>query len=176
MEHALLGFLRLRPMYGYELHRHLSDPQGLGLVWKMKQSHLYALLAKLEAAGYITAVMEPQPHRPSRKVFRLTKAGARAYRTWIRSPVPQARSMRQEFMLKLHFAGLEGGSLAVDLVERQREACQGWLRMQQEALDQTGGKRSFPGLVRSFRQSQLEAMLGWLDLCQQTLPAIQPRT
>jgi hypothetical protein len=79
-------------------------------------------------------------------------------------------------MLKLHFAGLEGGSLAVDLVERQREACQGWLRMQQEALDETGGKRSFPSLVRSFRQSQLEAMLGWLDLCQQALPAIQPRT
>ena len=68
-EHALLGFLRRRPMYGYEIHQQLTHPTGLGLVWRLKQSQLYALLAKLEEAGYVTTTIEPQETRPPRKIF-----------------------------------------------------------------------------------------------------------
>jgi PadR family transcriptional regulator AphA len=175
-EHALLGFLRLRPMHGYELYRRLSDPEGLGLVWKMKQSHLYALLAKLEAERLIVAELQPQPNRPPRKVFRLTRTGGQAYRTWVRSPVSRPRSMRQEFLVKLYFASLEGESTARALVERQKETWREWLRSQDEPPGEPGEMQSFPAFVRSFRLGQLEAMLGWLDLCQQTPPAIQPRT
>ena len=53
-EHALLGFLHQQPTHGYEIHRRLSDSEGLGLVWHVKQNKLYALLAKLESKGYVT--------------------------------------------------------------------------------------------------------------------------
>ena len=49
VEQALLGFLTGRPMYGYEIHQCLSQPAGLGRVWRVKQSQAYALLARLEA-------------------------------------------------------------------------------------------------------------------------------
>src|SRR5438093_383044 len=52
VEHALLGFLQQQPMHGYEIYQHLAGLAGLGLVWQVKQSHLYALLDKLEADGY----------------------------------------------------------------------------------------------------------------------------
>lgn len=81
-EHALLGFLRQRPMYGYEIHQQLSEPSGLGLVWQLKQSQLYALLAKLEQEGYVTTSPEPQQTRPPRKMFELTPAGSNAFLTW----------------------------------------------------------------------------------------------
>ena len=34
IEYALLGFLRQQPRHGYEIYQQLSDPTGLGLVWR----------------------------------------------------------------------------------------------------------------------------------------------
>src|SRR5258706_15088282 len=50
MEYALLGLIRARPMHAYELSQQLASGEALGRVWRLKQSHLYALLSKLEAA------------------------------------------------------------------------------------------------------------------------------
>src|SRR4051812_40584710 len=87
-EHALLGFLRQQPMYGYEIHQQLSESAGLGLVWRLKQSQLYALLGKLEQEGYIVATLEAQDARPPRKVYRLTGSGHLAFLEWVQTPVP----------------------------------------------------------------------------------------
>ncbi len=37
IEHALLGFLRQRPMHAYEIHQTLLRAEALGLVWHLKQ-------------------------------------------------------------------------------------------------------------------------------------------
>ena len=83
VELALLGFLHQQPMHGYEIHQHLAGLAGLGLVWQVKQSHLYALLDKLEADGYIAGHQHVQDTRPPRKIFRLTSAGRKAFRDWL---------------------------------------------------------------------------------------------
>jgi PadR family transcriptional regulator AphA len=66
IEHALLGLLRRGPMHAYEMHRMLLQSEALGLVWRLKQSQLYALLGRLEEAGYVAGVVEAQPARPPR--------------------------------------------------------------------------------------------------------------
>ena len=68
VEHALLGFLHERPMHGYEIHQHLAGLAGLGLVWQVKQSHLYAMLDKLEGDGYIAGRQQSQDARPPRRI------------------------------------------------------------------------------------------------------------
>ncbi len=55
MEYILLGLVFKQPMYGYEIHQLLSQPEGLGLIWHLKQSQLYALLEKLEKDGLLEA-------------------------------------------------------------------------------------------------------------------------
>src|SRR3712207_5615002 len=102
IEHALLGLLHDKPMHGYELYQQLMEPGGLWLVWRMKQSQLYALLARLEEEGYLVAELQPQAARPPRKIFHLTPAGLQAYQGWLASPVTHGRSMRQEFLAKLY--------------------------------------------------------------------------
>ena len=77
MEHALLGLVRQRPMYAYEIHQTLAQAEALGLVWQLKQSQTYALLARLEDAGYLASTLEAQDSRPPRKVLQLTPAGRR---------------------------------------------------------------------------------------------------
>jgi DNA-binding PadR family transcriptional regulator len=153
IEYALLGFLRHGPLHGYEIHRQLSDPAGLGLVWRLKQSQLYALLSKLEDAGYVTAAVEPQAARPPRKVFELTRSGREAFLDWVHSPVLHGREVRLHFLTKLYFAQREGREVAARLIEGQRAVCRGWLAVQ-------------------FRVAQIEAMLGWLDECQQAIAGL----
>ena len=174
IEYALLGFMRQHPVHGYELHQQLSDPAGLGLVWRLKQSQLYALLGKLEEEGYVTATLKPQETRPTRRVFRLTKSGRDAYLDWVKSPVLHGREIRQEFLAKLYFARQEGPDLVAQLVERQREASQDWLAAQRAHAKKIHDTQPYEWLVCQFRIGQIEAMLAWLDTCEQARAATRP--
>src|SRR5262245_48213282 len=111
-EFALLGFLRQQPMYGYEIHQKLLEATGLGLVWRLKQSQLYALLIKLEREGFVTVTLEHQEARPPRKMFELTEAGRNAFLDWVQQPVAQGRKLRLDFLAKLYFARFEGVEVA----------------------------------------------------------------
>ena len=171
VEHALLGFLRERPMHGYEIHQLMIDPAGLGLVWQVKQSHLYAMLDKLESDGFITGRQETQNMRPPRRVFRLTPLGRRAFQAWLSRPVSHGREVRLEFMAKLYFARREGPERAAGLLKLQREVCSDW-RATFEAQSKTpGADPDYGRLVRQFRLGQIEAMIAWLDQCAESLSA-----
>ena len=95
MEYALLGFLQEEPMHAYEMHHQLHSAEALGLVWRIKQSQLYALLARLEEVGYLTTVTAPQETRPARKMLYLTEAGRAAFEEWRETPVYHGRELRQ---------------------------------------------------------------------------------
>lgn len=168
-EYALLGFLRQQPMHGYEIHRRLSESEGLGLVWHVKQNQLYALLGKLEDKGYVTIELEAQENRPARKVFHLTEAGHQAFLEWVQNPVKKAQKLRLDFLAKLYFARLEDAALTGKLIERQRAACQAWLATQHREAEETRQSRPYDWLVHKFRVGQLQAMLNWLDTCRQVL-------
>ncbi len=168
-EHALLGFLRQGPMHGYEILQRLHDPDGPGLAWRMKQPHLYALLARLEAEGYVTGARPSRSH-PPRRPLRLTDRGRRAFLTWLRTPVDQPRRMRQEFLLKLFFAQRESRPATRRLLSLQRAACRAWLT-RQRAETPPGGRGSYPSLVHAFRTGQIKAMLTWIDKCERDVAA-----
>ena len=168
-EYALLGFLRRRPMHGYEIHQQLSNSTGLGLVWRLKQSRLYALLTKLEERGYVTTTLELQESRPPRKIFELTDQGREAYLTWIQSPVERGRRLRLDFLAKLYFSQQEGATAVQTLISRQRAACQNWLAEEQAQAEHLQNSQPFDWLVHEFRISQTRAMLAWLDTCEEIL-------
>jgi PadR family transcriptional regulator AphA len=171
IEHALLGYLNQRPMHGYEISQHLANSEGLGAVWRLKQSQLYALLSKLEEKGYITATIEPQDARPPRKVYHLTEEGKITFMKWIQSPVLHGRQIRLDFLAKLYFARRVDISLAKALIERQREVCYGWLDElhSSDPLLPSEGDSSYEWLVNQYREGQVQATLKWLDLCWDTL-------
>ena len=167
IEYALLGYLYRQPMHGYEIHHKFLADDGLGLVWQLKQSQLYALLTKLEQRGYITATLEPQDARPPRKVLHLTTDGQAAFLDWLRKPVPQGRKMRMEFMAKLYFARQIEPEIVAILIDGQRHICREWLASLRTQADVLSAERPFEWLVYQFRVGQVEAMLHWLDVCDQ---------
>ena len=72
---ALLGFVRRQPRHGYDIYRQLSQAPELRAVWRVKQSRLYALLARREGAWPLLAPHQPPVRRPARKGIRATEAG-----------------------------------------------------------------------------------------------------
>lgn len=164
----MLGFFRQESKHGYAVHQALSDPAGLGPVWRIKLSRLYALLNKLEEAGYLTSTTEPQEKRPPRKVFHLTAEGEAVFLSWIQRPVRHGRLLRLEFLIKLYFARLEGEEAAARLLAAQREQCHEWLAIEREIInEEIAGGRRYGRLVHAFRSGQLQAMLNWINYCQE---------
>ncbi len=163
MEHALLGFLRDEPMHAYEMYQQLHQAEALGLVWRIKQSQLYALLARLEEAGYLTMVMAPQETRPARKMLHLTPLGRDAFERWRATPVYHGRELRQEFLAKLYFAQLQGLVHVENLIEAQRALCHTMFAAMQARSD--AAKQPYARLVYEFRGSQIKASFEWLEQC-----------
>jgi DNA-binding PadR family transcriptional regulator len=169
LEHALLGFLCEEPMHAYEMHQHLRRAEALGLVWRIKQSQLYALLARLEEVGYLTTVTAPQETRPARKMLHLTPAGRAAFERWRTTPVEHGRELRQEFLAKLYFAQRAGTGCVEKLVDAQRAACRSMLLALQARA--AAAKEPYARLVYEFRCSQVKAWFEWLDRCEALLPS-----
>jgi PadR family transcriptional regulator AphA len=173
-EHALLGCLWDRPMHAYEMHRTMMEARALGLVWRLKQAQLYALLARLEEAGYLATTTETQGTRPPRKILHLTEPGRQAYQTWLHSPVEHGRDFRIEFLAKLFFAQQDDPDTVAALVDTQRKACETWLVDLRERMQHLADTQPFERLVQEFRAGQIEAILRWLDTCALTLAPGEP--
>jgi PadR family transcriptional regulator AphA len=169
LEHALLGFVRHQPMHAYEIHQKLAQSTDLGRVWHLKQSHLYALLGRLEEAGYVVTTTEIQGARPPRKMLSLTPAGRAAFERWQVTPVAHGRDFRLEFLAKLYFAGESGLETVNELIDAQRSVSRGWLADLRAQADALSADRRYDWLVLEFRIQQIEAILSWLDTCAAAL-------
>lgn len=104
LEFILLGFIAQGPIHGYDLYKKMCEADGISLVWRVKQSHLYALLDKLVINGMLTTKIVAGDVFPSRKEFKITEKGRNEVHAWLTSPVHHGRDLRQEFLAKIFFA------------------------------------------------------------------------
>jgi len=171
LENVLLGFLWQGPQYGYQLHQMLSDLSGLGLIWRVKQSHVYALLEKLEKAGFVSSKVGPGRGEtlPPRRNYTLTEMGRAAYRSWLESPVARPHQMRQEFLAKLHFALQDSPETTHQLIDRQWQAYKDWLVHLEARRQAAVDSPRFEQMVLRYRIGQVQAILSWLETVKKDL-------
>lgn len=176
LEYALLSLLRREPLHAYEMYQRLRRGELLGHIWQLKQSHLYALLARLEDHGLIAGSTEFQGARPPRRMLRLTGEGAAAYSAWVTSPVRHGRDFRLAFLAKLACAASEGPSTVAELITRQRATCATWLTDLHARIAAIPNQQPYDRLVIEFRAGQITAILTWLERCEQELLRDAPST
>ena len=166
LEQALLGLLMQGPMHGYDLHRRAKEE--LGRIWHMGISNIYGALKQLEEAGHVESTLSPQDSRPTRKIYRITRAGRKSFRDWARQPVPNMRRLRVEFLAKLYFLHTLGLKGTDKLIADQETICQA--RIAQLERSAAGhDPQDFDRLVFDFRRRQIEAILNWLEMCRKEL-------
>ncbi|MCC6147866.1 MAG: PadR family transcriptional regulator [Anaerolineaceae bacterium] len=168
-EFVLLGLLEQRPMHGYDLFKALDRLEGVGLVWRVKQSRLYALLDRLEGEGLLSGKVVPSQNRPDRREYQLTEEGHARFETWRASPVGHLRDVRQEFLARLYFALQAGQDSARSLVSAQRDCCRRWMDEMAAQAVLLGEDRLYEILVLRYRISQAGALLEWLDVCERQI-------
>lgn len=165
IEHALLGLVRQHPLHGYEIYQRLKVHPTLSLIWNPKQSQVYAILKKLEQAGFLAATVETQEAYPPRRVLRLTQEGTAALKHWFSRPVRRWEDVQREFPVRLFFAQNSIDDTARNLVEQQRSVSRTWLTELQQRMRSLTACQSSEWLLIQFRMHQVQGFLNWLDHC-----------
>jgi PadR family transcriptional regulator, regulatory protein AphA len=172
LEQVFLGLLSQHPTHAYDLFRLVSHDTDLRLIWRLKESHVYAILSKLEQEQFVAGEVIPQGTRPPRKLLHLTPAGEQLFLTWKRTPVQRARAFRQEFLAKLYFALEDGPQSTGELLHQQIHTCEQRYQDLHQELASLSSERTFAHAVLHFRVIQMEAILSWLHaLSSSYLPA-----
>ena len=103
LRYALLGFLNLGPMTGYDLKRQLD--RSTQNFWHAGLNQIYPTLKKMEDEGWITSSVEPQEGRPDRVVYHMSETGRQEMLDWLAEPLAELPRGRHSGLLKLFFAG-----------------------------------------------------------------------
>ncbi|HEY8089734.1 MAG TPA: PadR family transcriptional regulator [Polyangiaceae bacterium] len=109
---SILGFLEHEPMTGWDLAVEIEDI--IGDFWSVTRSQVYRELKALAAQGLVASMKTgPRDSQP----YRVTEAGRRAFRAWIRRK-PGVPNMRLPLVLQVFFgAAVPPEDLARSLAE-----------------------------------------------------------
>lgn len=171
-EFALLGFLYPGASYGYELHKKITEASGIGMVWGVKMSNLYAQLDKLERKGLIFGNLKSSDAHPARMEYSLTPAGKVTFESWLSQTVDHPRDFRQEFMVRIFFMSRYKSEQMATFIQAQTEECERWIIATNEKGDKLTRKGSFENLVYHFRSLQIQSMVDWLKWILSQLPIL----
>jgi PadR family transcriptional regulator, regulatory protein AphA len=120
LEHAILAFLELQPLSGYDLKKFFD--QSVAHFWSATQSHIYKSLEGSEKKGWVEAKIIPQEGRPNRKEYALTEAGRQELQRWLTTPIP-LEPVRESWLIQVFFAHfLSNEQIAGLFDQRARES------------------------------------------------------
>jgi DNA-binding PadR family transcriptional regulator len=94
----------------------------VGYFWTPARSHVYGLLPRLVALGYVDAHRVEGEDGLERQVYGATAAGRSAVADWLRARDLADGPPRNPFLLKLFFGGLLERDEMVEHVRAQRDA------------------------------------------------------
>jgi PadR family transcriptional regulator, regulatory protein AphA len=161
---AVLGFLYIRPMHGYDLHKHLQA--DLCEVWRVSQSQAYNILRMLEKDNWITATPQPQEKRPDRALLSLTQLGQAEFERWLYAPSPgNAQAIRIAFISRLYFASQIDANLCSNLIQEQARSVESDLDALCRRQAALPADQIYNHLGLELRIRQLYTILNWLETC-----------
>ncbi len=110
LRYAILGFLSMRPLSGYDIKRQFNE--SVRHFWSADQAAIYRTLADLETNALVAHERVEQQTRPDRKVYHITPAGVTSFDAWLTLPAPPV-VRREPLLLKLFFASrMSAGDVA----------------------------------------------------------------
>jgi len=172
-EIAILGILMDSPMHGYQIYKQITSLSDIGVIWKIKIANLYAILKKLESAGFVRSEVIQENNRPAKNRYELTEEGRKLFLHWISNPVKRGRDFRIVFLMKLYFAYQKGEKHVKYLIARQKEACKSWLIKWQLEISSNHEQDGFKPFIIQFRKTQVCAYLEWLEWCENHINSME---
>jgi DNA-binding PadR family transcriptional regulator len=118
LPHIILGFLHYAPASGYDLKK--TFDVTVRHFWPADQSQIYRTLAQLVEKGSAEVEEIVQTGKPNRKVYRITQAGAKELRYWLRA-APSEAPTRNPALVRLFFLGNLGNEAVIGMLDAAEE-------------------------------------------------------
>ena len=171
VRYALLGLLRERRDYGYQLKRRFDE--RVGAIWRLNIGQVYQTLRALERAGLIAEVSDEAEAQAGRRMYRLTPKGARVLDRWLERPPTRPRPLRDEMLIRLLVVGPAGQGEALTRIGEQERLYKRYvarLVAQRRRLLRNGSADGgFGELGLEAALLHGEAHLKWLEHCRRCL-------
>jgi PadR family transcriptional regulator AphA len=119
---------------GYEIRR-MSVEGECSYFVEASYGSIYPALAKMEAEGLVTSLVEQQDGRPAKKVYSITEAGRRAFVDSLFEPLGD-EVFRSPFLLFARFARLLPASLVEERLKEQLAQMDEKIRHLEEAREE----------------------------------------
>jgi len=180
LAHALLGLLNYRPATGYQLKKTFKE--SIYFFWNATLPQIYRTLSEMEKKGWLSAVIEHQKGKPSRKVYKVTRDGLKEFRRWLEEP-PEVPQPKSPMMLKIFFGNqMNKDQLAkhlknikeyhTNLVKKYEKEVKPIIQHYASATDSSGDARYW-ALTLEFGRMHAKMVAEW---CQRLLKTSRNQT
>lgn len=172
--HAVLGLLRNKPAYPYELGNQLQ--RRLGPSWAVNTGQLSQIIKRLEKEGLIERVDGSVGAREDRRIFSITEDGIREFERWFSTSAPNgARLPRRPLLVKISLAGPQHLTEALKQIDSYEDECAAELtRLTSEQAEIIDGPivradDEFLRLALAENIIEKEGQLEWTKLARQKI-------
>lgn len=156
----MLGLLAEGPRSGYDL---LKRAEGsVAHMWAPAKSQLYAVLPRLVDAGLASRRTVRQNGRPDKHVYRVTRAGRDAVRSWLETAPPKSFD---ELLLKVFFAELSSREALLRQLDDYAEVQRAFLA-EYEAISPA---TRYGALTLDYGLELMPSRLRWIDNARRQL-------
>jgi DNA-binding PadR family transcriptional regulator len=175
LKHAILGFLSIKPMTGYDLKK--AFDQSIQYFWPANQSQIYRTLADLKAEGLVEQEVIAREDRLDMKVYRISDNGQDELHEWLSNPLPH-QDYREAFLIQLYFGSKLDDSEVIPLLKQMIQDLQtsqdqltAMYRMYQTKINQVDKPRQlfFSMLTLEYGLESNQTAIQWLTTVSQRL-------
>jgi len=163
---VVLGTLHLGARSGYEVKRWIE--RSARFFWTISPVQVYPALKWLEEQGYVKGRSDPTGGR-ARRTYRVTAAGERALRDWLRAPSELTFELRDRGMLKLFFSDALEPDEAIEHVRAMRRRAADQLQRFEAEIEPASVRvelrdgTHFPHITARFAMEFYAWVVDWCD-------------
>jgi DNA-binding PadR family transcriptional regulator len=181
LPHAILGFVNLLPMTGYDLKTMAFD-KTVAHFWPAVLPQIYRELDKMAAKDWVTSEVQVQTGKPNRKIYSITPAGQAELKRWLAEQQPLANH-REAFLIQLFFAAELNEDEILALLKHQREGHEARLKELQQIrvfCDPEGTpahrRQTLMWLTLDFGLRSEQLYIDWLTDAMEVVKGLEPHT
>jgi DNA-binding PadR family transcriptional regulator len=101
LKHAILGFLDMMPLSGYDLKKMFDS--AVKYYWSATHSQIYRTLSQLADDGLVQVEIVQQIDHPNKKIYHITEEGKQELHKWLVIP-QELPIIRHKLLIQLSWA------------------------------------------------------------------------
>lgn len=172
LKHAILGFLSIEDMNGYQLKKHFDE--SISRFWSVSISQIYPTLSEMLKTELIAIQNNGENDSRGSKIYGITEYGKEELHKWLTLPAKE-EPFRSEMLVKLYFSSNIDSKTVIEHLSSQKEEAQKRLKLYDAFLQHIESEHSDEKLFKKdavyWRMTirygifRSRSLIDWCDEC-----------